>query len=102
MREICTYGSTRGLQVKVACDPVRSSRVRRNVLDHGCFFHLRSTLLVKVNNFLLSLISFCALTSHFFGEKDGFSDLTHCLPAVHARLADPLKGFLFLQSVTFH
>jgi len=47
MREICTYGSTRGLQLKVACDPVHSSRVRRNVLGLGGFFHLRSTLLVK-------------------------------------------------------
>ena len=47
MREIRSYGSTRGLQVKVACDPVRSSRVRRNVLDHRSFFHLRSTLPVK-------------------------------------------------------
>ena len=45
MREICTYGSTRGLQLKVACDPVHSSRVRRNVLGLGGFFHLRSTLL---------------------------------------------------------
>jgi len=49
MREICTYGSTRGLQVKVACDPVHSSRVRRNVLGLGGFFHLRSTLLVRRN-----------------------------------------------------
>ena len=49
MREIRSYGSTRGLQVKVACDPVRSSRVRRNVLDHGCFFHLRSTLPVNLD-----------------------------------------------------
>ena len=48
MREICTYGSTRGLQVKVACDPVHSSRVRRNVLGLGGFFHLRSTLLVNL------------------------------------------------------
>ncbi len=46
MREIRSYGSTRGRQVKVVCDPVRSSRVRRHVLDHGCYFHLRSTLLV--------------------------------------------------------
>ena len=56
MREICTYGSTRGLQVKVACDPVHSSRVRRNVLGLGGFFHLRSTLLVNANNFILCLI----------------------------------------------
>ena len=48
MREICTYGSTRGLQLKVACDPVHSSRVRRNVLGLGGFFHLRSTLLVNL------------------------------------------------------
>ena len=56
MREICTYGSTRGLQLKVACDPVHSSRVRRNVLGLGGFFHLRPTLLVNANNFILCLI----------------------------------------------
>ena len=53
MREIRSYGSTRGLQATGACDPVRSSRVRRNVLDHGCFFHLRSTLLSRMSPLIL-------------------------------------------------
>lgn len=48
MREIRTYGSTRGLQRKSTHDPVRGSRVRRNVLGLGGFSHLRSTLLANL------------------------------------------------------
>ncbi len=45
MREIRTYGSMRGLQTEAARGPVRSSRVRRTVLDHSGLIPLRSTLL---------------------------------------------------------
>ena len=47
MREIRTYGSMRGLQTEAARGPVRSSRVRRTVLDHSGLIPLRSTLLVN-------------------------------------------------------
>jgi hypothetical protein len=48
MREIRTYGSMRGLQTEAARGPVRSSRVRRTVLDHSSLIPLRSTLPVRI------------------------------------------------------
>jgi len=56
MREIRTYGSMRGLQTEAARGPVRSSRVRRTVLDHSSLIPLRSTLLVKLD---LRVVNLC-------------------------------------------
>lgn len=73
MREIRSYGSTRGLQVKGACDPVRSSRVRRNVLDHGCFFHLRSTLLDSMRDTVV--LGYSRVAGVFLPRELGYNSM---------------------------